>query len=140
MAAEPPVVFAERGSAVEIEQGLVFQPKFNADGLIPAIVSDATSGEVLLFAWMNAEALRLTLTTGRGHFWSRSRARLWQKGEASGNVLRISEVRTDCDQDVLWLRVAVAGDGVACHTGNRSCFYRALSLPAGAGAVALRRA
>src|SRR5262245_66696259 len=108
MAAEPDVVFQERGSAAEIEQGLVFQPKFNADGLIPAIVSDAASGEVLLFAWMNAEALRLTLTTGRGHFWSRSRARLWQKGETSGNVLLVSEVRTACDQAALWLPVAAA--------------------------------
>ncbi len=141
MVAAPSVLFAPRGTTAEVEQGLVFQPKFDADGRIPAIISDAASGEVLMFAWMNEEALRLTLTTGLAHFWSRSRGRLWQKGEASGNVLKVSEVRTDCDQDVLWLKVAVAGDGVACHTGNRSCFYRSLALPAPtAGAVGLQRA
>src|SRR5436190_13722601 len=107
MAAHPPL-FASRGSAGEIEQGLVFQPKFDADGLIPAIVTDAGSGEVLMLAWMNAEAVALTLETRIGHFWSRSRARLWKKGEESGNVLEVREVRTDCDQDVLWLKVAVA--------------------------------
>lgn len=133
MAHEPPVVFAPRGTPTEVEQSLLFQPKFDANGLIPAIVSDAASGEVLMLAWMNAEALRLTLTTGLGHFWSRSRGRLWQKGEASGNLLQVSEVRTDCDQDVLWLRVAVAGEGLACHTGKRSCFYRSLTLPAAPG-------
>jgi phosphoribosyl-AMP cyclohydrolase len=141
MVAAPSVLFPPRGTTAEVEQGLVFQPKFDADGRIPAIISDAASGEVLMFAWMNEEALRLTLTTGLAHFWSRSRGRLWQKGEASGNVLKVSEVRTDCDQDVLWLKVAVAGDGVACHTANRSCFYRSLALPApAAGAVGLQRA
>ena len=84
-----------------------------------------------MFAWMNAEALALTLETRIGHFWSRSRGQLWKKGEESGNVLHVAEVRTDCDQDVLWLKVdASSGDGVACHTGARSCFYR--SLPLGA--------
>ena len=127
MAAHPPL-FASRGSPGEIEQGLVFQPKFDADGLIAAIVTDAASGEVLMLAWMNAEALALTLETRVAHFWSRSRGRLWKKGEESGNLLRVSELRTDCDQDSIWLKVAVAGDGVACHTGERSCFYRALPL------------
>jgi phosphoribosyl-AMP cyclohydrolase len=98
--------------------------------LIPAIVTDAASGEVLMFAWMNAEALALTLETRLGHFWSRSRGRLWKKGEESGNLLNVSEVRTDCDQDVVWLKVVVEGDGVACHTGAKSCFYRALALGA----------
>lgn len=124
----PAAMFSRRGASEDIERGLTFQPKFDADGLIPAIVSDAGSGEVLMFAWMNAEALALTLETRVGHFWSRSKGRLWRKGEASGNTLRVAEVRTDCDQDVLWLKVAIEGAGVACHTGARSCFYRALPL------------
>src|SRR5215470_12945632 len=120
--------FTERGTAEEVEQGLTFQPRFDADGLMPAIVTDTATGEVLMFAWMNAEALALTLATRIGHFWSRSRGKLWKKGEESGNLLHVAEVRTDCDQDVLWLKVTVAGAGVACHTGARSCFYRALPL------------
>jgi len=126
MAATSP--FAQRGTPAEVESALYFQPKFDADGLIPAIVTDATSGDVLMFAWMNAEALGRTIETGIGHFWSRSRGRLWKKGEESGNVLRVSEMRTDCDQDVVWLKVAVEGDGIACHTGERSCFYRSVAL------------
>ena len=125
-----PTPFAARGTPGEVETGLVFQPKFDADGLIPAIVTDAASGDVLMFAWMNAEALALTLETRVGHFWSRSRAKLWKKGEESGNLLRVSELRADCDQDALWLKVVVEGAGVACHTGQRSCFYRALALGA----------
>ena len=128
MAADPTQLFAARGTPTEIETGTLFQPKFDADGLIPAIVTDAASGEVLMFAWMNAEALALTLQTQLGHFWSRSRNKLWKKGEESGNLLRVVEARTDCDQDVVWLKVSVDGDGRACHTGERSCFYRALPL------------
>jgi phosphoribosyl-AMP cyclohydrolase len=128
MAAAPTALFAQRGTKAEVESGLAFAPKFDADGLIPAIVTDAASGAVLMLAWMNAEALAATLETRIGHFWSRSRAKLWKKGEESGNVLEVSEVRTDCDQDAIWLEVAVAGDGVACHTGERSCFYRSLPL------------
>lgn len=123
-----PAVFAARGLPAQIEGSLRLQPKFDADGLIPAIVTDAASGEVLMFAWMNAEALARTIETRIGHFWSRSRNKLWKKGEESGNMLRISELRTDCDQDALWLRVTVEGDGVACHTGERSCFYRSVEL------------
>ncbi|MBO0765764.1 MAG: phosphoribosyl-AMP cyclohydrolase [Hyphomicrobiaceae bacterium] len=126
MATKP--VFAERGTAEEVERGLRFEPRFDADGLMPAIVTDAASGEVLMFAWMNAEALARTLETRLGHFWSRSRRKLWKKGEESGNLLHIAQVLTDCDQDVLWLKVSVGGTGVACHTGARSCFYRALPL------------
>jgi phosphoribosyl-AMP cyclohydrolase len=122
--------FAKRGTSEAVERGLAFQPRFDADGLMPAIVTDAASGEVLMFAWMNAEAIALTLETRIGHFWSRSRGRLWKKGEESGNLLHVDEVRTDCDQDVLWLSVSVGGGGVACHTGSKSCFYR--SLPLGA--------
>jgi phosphoribosyl-AMP cyclohydrolase len=128
-------------TADAVESSLVFQPKFDADGLLPAIVTDAGSGEVLMFAWMNAEALRLTLATHIAHFWSRSRRRLWKKGEESGNLLRVSELRTDCDQDALWLQVTVAGKGVACHTGERSCFYRLLPLEEEPGpGLRLRRA
>jgi phosphoribosyl-AMP cyclohydrolase len=112
--------FAVRGTAAEIEQGLVLEPKFDADGLIAAVATDAASGEVLMFAWMDAEALRATIETGMAHFWSRSRKRLWKKGEESGNV--------DCDQDAIWLRVTVGGAGVACHTGERSCFYRRIAI------------
>ena len=130
MAAAPSALFAQSGTPSEVESGLAFAPKFDADGLIPAIVTDAASGEVLMLAWMNAEALALTLETRVGHFWSRSRAKLWRKGEDSGNVLEVSELRTDCDQDAIWLKVVVAGDGVACHTGEHSCFYRTLPLGA----------
>jgi phosphoribosyl-AMP cyclohydrolase len=141
MAPAPDQLFAARGTPAEVEQGLAFQPKFDADGLIPAVVTDAASGEVLMLAWMNAEALALTLETRIAHFWSRSRGRLWKKGEESGNLLEVSEVRTDCDQDAIWLKVAVAGAGVACHTGERSCFYRSLPLGARPGRnLALARA
>lgn len=116
--------FAPRTTPEEIETGSVFQPKFDARGLIPAIVTDATTGDVLMFAFMNAEALRLTIETNIAHFWSRSRNKLWKKGEESGNLLALREIRTDCDQDVVWLKVSVEGDGVACHTGAKSCFYR----------------
>jgi phosphoribosyl-AMP cyclohydrolase len=123
-----PSIFAPRGTPAEIEQGTAFQPHFDADGLIPAIVTDAASGEVLMFAFMNAEALARTLEARIAHFWSRSRRKLWKKGEESGNLLEVSEARTDCDQDVIWLKVKIAGAGVACHTGERSCFYRSLPL------------
>ncbi len=96
--------------------------KFDERGLIPAIAQDASSGEVLMVAWMNAEALRRTLQSGQAWFWSRSRQELWHKGATSGNVLRVLQVWTDCDGDVLLLRVAPAGP--ACHTGERSCFFR----------------
>lgn len=128
--------FAPRGSKAELEAGLDFAPKFDADGLIPAIVTDAHSGEVLMFAFMNAEALGLSIETGIVHFWSRSRAALWKKGAESGNMFNVVEIRTDCDQDVVLLRVTVEGDGHACHTGRRSCFYRVLPAKTAAGAHA----
>lgn len=124
--------FAPRGDKDAVEEGLAFQPKFDADGLIPAVVTDAHSGEVLMFAWMNAEALTRTIETGLAHFWSRSRRTLWKKGEESGNMLNVVEMLTDCDQDVVWLRAHVDGSGLACHTNRRSCFYRA--IPVGDGA------
>ncbi len=131
--------FTARGSTADIEQGRDFQPKFDKDGLVAAIVTDAVTGTVLMFAWMNAEALKLTLETGIAHFWSRSRGRIWRKGEESGNTLAIREARVDCDQDAIWLKVSVGGAGVACHTGAVSCFYRTLPLGA-AQPVRLERA
>jgi phosphoribosyl-AMP cyclohydrolase len=120
--------FGPRGQKDAVEEGLTFQPKFDADGLIPAIVTESDTGEVLMFAWMNEEALARTLETGLGHFWSRSRRALWKKGEESGNLLKVVEMRTDCDQDVVWMRARVEGDGLACHTGRSSCFYRSIPL------------
>ena len=108
----------------DLDETPAFQPRFDSEGLIPAIVTDATDGTVLMFAHMNAEALKLTLETGFAHFWSRSRARLWKKGETSGETLSVREVLTDCDQDVLQVKVMPLGKGAACHTGRRSCFYR----------------
>ena len=110
--------------ATDVDETDVFQPRFDADGLIPAIVTDATDGTVLMFAHMNAEALQLTLDTGLAHFWSRSRGKLWKKGETSGELLAVREVLTDCDQDVLQVKAKPQGRGAACHTGRKSCFYR----------------
>lgn len=104
---------------------MAFAPRFDSAGLIPAIVTDSVTGAVLMFAHMNAEALQLTLESGEAHFWSRSRRTLWRKGETSGNILHVEEIRTDCDQDVLWIRVRLEGTA-ACHTGRKSCFYRRL--------------
>ncbi len=106
------------------EEGTVLAPRFDANGLVTAVVTDAGDGTLLMVAHMNEEALRLTLETGIAHYWSRSRRALWKKGETSGNFQRVVEMRVDCDQDALWLKVKVAGDGVTCHTGRRSCFYR----------------
>lgn len=125
---QPDQRFATPGSTREVEHGRLFQPKFDADGLIPAIVSDAATGEILMFAWMNAEALAATIEHKVAHFYSRSRGKQWRKGEESGNLLTVVDMRVDCDQDVIALRVRVEGAGVACHTGSRSCFYRAVPL------------
>jgi phosphoribosyl-AMP cyclohydrolase len=112
----------------EQEQGSELSPKWDSNGLITGVVTDAATGELLMVAHLNEEALQATLASGVVHFWSRSRGRLWKKGESSGNVLRVVELRIDCDQDALWLKVEPAGP--ACHTGERSCFYR-LVTPAG---------
>lgn len=106
------------------ELGSAFQPKFDAQGLLSAVVVDSASNEVLMLAFMDAEALAKTLETGLAHFHSRSRGRLWMKGESSGHILHVSEIRVDCDQDALVLRVRP--EGPACHTGAVSCFYRRL--------------
>lgn len=131
-AAQP---FAQRGTPAEIEAGLTFMPKFDAAGLMPAIATDADTGDVLMLAWMNADALQRTIETAEAHFFSRSRGRLWRKGQESGNTMAVVEVRTDCDQDVIWLRVRLRGKGAACHTGQYSCFYR--RVPLGAPTTAL---
>ena len=102
--------------------GSLLEPKWDANGLVTAVASDADTGELLMVAHMNSDALSRTIATGEAYFWSRSRGRLWKKGESSGNVLIVVEARIDCDQDAIWLRVEPAGP--ACHTGARSCFYR----------------
>ncbi|KTF69312.1 phosphoribosyl-AMP cyclohydrolase [Sphingomonas sp. HT-1] len=104
------------------ETGATLDPKYDANGLITAVATHASTGEVLMLAHMNAEALAVTLSTGRATFWSRSRGRLWTKGETSGHFLNLVEARIDCDQDAVWLRVEPHGP--ACHTGALSCFYR----------------
>ena len=109
----------------DIEEGLAFQPKFDASGLLTCVATDAGSGEVLMVAHMNDEALRKTIASGEAWYFSRSRNSLWRKGETSGHVQRVVEMRTDCDQDAIWIRVEQTGS--ACHTGRRSCFYRAVT-------------
>lgn len=119
-----------------LEDGETFTPRFDANGLVTAVVTDDGDGKLLMVAHMNAEALALTLETGIAHYWSRSRQALWKKGETSGNVQYVTEVRTDCDQDAVWLRVNVAGQDATCHTGRRSCFYRTVGLKGGKAVLA----
>jgi phosphoribosyl-AMP cyclohydrolase len=119
-------VFPARTNTAEIELGTVLQPKFGPDGLIPCITTDHVTNEVLMFAFMNAEALAQTISTRRATYWSRSRNKLWVKGEESGNVQQVKGLRVDCDQDVILLRVENVG-GAACHNGFKSCFYRELA-------------
>ncbi len=111
----------------DIEEGKTFSPKFDADGLVTAVATDSKTGDLLMVAHMNAEALQKTIATGEAHYYSRSRKKLWRKGEESGHVQRVVEMRVDCDQDAVWIKVEQAGPG-ACHTGRRSCFYRAVPL------------
>ena len=110
----------------DTEEGLTFQPKFDASGLVTCVATDATTRDVLMVAHMNEEALRKTIETGEGWYYSRSRKALWRKGESSGHVQRVVEMRMDCDQDAVWIRVEQSG-GAACHTGRHSCFYRAVT-------------
>jgi phosphoribosyl-AMP cyclohydrolase len=109
----------------DVEEGLTFQPKFDASGLVTCVATDAGNGDVLMVAHMNDEALRKTIATGEAWYYSRSRKKLWKKGESSGHVQRVVEMRMDCDQDAVWIKVEQAG--AACHTGRRSCFYRAVT-------------
>ena len=117
--------------SAEHEEGLAFLPKFGVDGLATCVTLDAKRGEVLMVAHMNAEALKATLDTGIVHYWSRSRGKLWRKGDTSGQIQRLLEMRVDCDQDSFLAFVEVGGDGGACHTGRRSCFYRRVEMDGG---------
>jgi len=128
----PPITFAEPSpDKRELEAGTAFTPRFDVHGLVTAVVTDAHDNTVLMLAHMNAEALALTLETGIAHYWSRSRGKLWKKGETSGNMQRVVELRTDCDQDAIWLSVTVDGEHATCHTGRRSCFYRIVEVKDG---------
>jgi phosphoribosyl-AMP cyclohydrolase len=116
--------FPAPGPKPELEEGLVLTPRFGPDGLVTCVTADAVSGEILMVAHMNAEALARTIETGEAWYWSRSRGELWRKGATSGQTQAVVEMRVDCDQDAFLLKVRVGGDGGACHTGRRSCFYR----------------
>jgi phosphoribosyl-AMP cyclohydrolase len=126
-----------KAKTADIEEGTAFTPKFDADGLVAVIVTSAETGEVLMLGYMNSEALARTLLTGEARFWSRSRKRLWRKGEESGNTMRVVEMRTDCDQDALWLKVEMGGAGACCHTGRKSCFYRTVPIGKGGTGISL---
>ena len=115
----------------ELEEGALFAPKFGVDGLIVCIASHSATNEILMVAYMNEEALALTLETGVAHYWSRSRNALWRKGDTSGQVQRVVEMRVDCDQDAVLIKVEPGGDGKACHTGRASCFYRRVDMREG---------
>lgn len=128
--------FPKPGTARDLEEGTALSPKFDANGLITCVTTEADSGEVLMVAHMNAEALQLTIESGEAWYWSRSRQALWHKGDTSGQIQRVAEMRIDCDQDAIWLRVKVAGDGGCCHTGRQGCFYRV--QPTGGGKAGLR--
>lgn len=119
--------FSARGAKAELEEGLAFSPKFDQDGLIPAMAIDAVTKEPLMLAYMNEESLKMTLEIGEAVYWSRSRQEIWHKGATSGHVQKVVEMRTDCDQDALVLLVEQIGAG-ACHSGRESCFYRKVAL------------
>lgn len=126
-------LFSPRISVEQVEEGVQLAPKFDANGLIPVVTTDFQTGEVLMHAYMNAEALTKTIETGEAHYFSRSRQQLWHKGQSSGLVQKVQQLLIDDDQDCVWMRVAVAGSGASCHVGYRSCFYR--SIPVGKDAV-----
>ncbi len=121
--------FAQRGDKEQVEHGLQLAPKFDAHGLMPAIATDYETGELLMVAYMNEESLKQTIALGEAVYYSRSRQEIWHKGATSGHVQKVKEIRIDCDQDALWLRVEQLGGG-ACHVGYRSCFYRAVDREA----------
>ncbi|MEO0575871.1 MAG: phosphoribosyl-AMP cyclohydrolase [Pseudomonadota bacterium] len=121
--------FAARQSIEQVEEGFDLAPKFDKDGLIPVVTTDFTSGELLMQGYMNDEALKKTIQSGEAHYYSRSRKLLWHKGASSGLTQKIDDLLIDDDQDCVWLRVTVAGNGASCHVGYRSCFYR--SVPVG---------
>ncbi|PLW77167.1 phosphoribosyl-AMP cyclohydrolase [Cohaesibacter celericrescens] len=125
--------FQERSSIEQVEESTDFAPKFDENGLMPCITSEAQTGEVLMLGWMNAEALRLTVETGEAHYYSRARQVLWHKGATSGLIQKVIQARIDDDQDAIWLRVEVAGSGASCHVGYHSCFYREVPVDNAAG-------
>lgn len=129
-------LFAPRRTVVQVEESAELAPKFDARGLIPAVVTDHGSGELLMHAYMNREALELTISTGEAHYFSRSRSKLWRKGETSGLTQQVRELLIDDDQDCVWLRVELTG-GASCHVGYRSCFYRRVPLTSRSGPVEL---
>ncbi len=120
--------FGRRISIEQVEEGKTLAPKFDANGLIPVVTTDVTSGELLMHGYMNAEAMAKTITTAEAHYYSRSRKAVWHKGATSGLVQKVVEMRIDDDQDAVWLRVDVSGSGASCHVGYRSCFYRSVPL------------
>src|SRR5437660_9684685 len=124
MTSQQRLQFSTAASKAELEEGTIFAPRFDANGLIVCVTTDAHTGAVLMVAYMNEEALRLTVETGVAHYWSRSRKSLWRKGDTSEDVQTVTEIRTDCDQDAILMRVVVGGDGNSCHTARKSCFYR----------------
>jgi len=126
-------VFHQRVSVEQVEEGSELAPKFDAQGVIPVVTTDFHSGELLMHAYMNSEALSKTIETGEAYYWSRSRACLWHKGATSGLVQRVKDLRIDDDQDCVWLRVEVGGSGASCHVGYRSCFYRSVPVGSEAG-------
>jgi phosphoribosyl-AMP cyclohydrolase len=119
------------GTKAALEEGTVLTPRFGTDGLITCVTTDAETGELLMVAHMNAAAFAKTIETGEAWYWSRSRGELWHKGATSGQIQTVAEMRIDCDQDAVWLKVRVAGDGGCCHTGRRSCFYRRVDISDG---------
>lgn len=121
--------FAKRNTVEQVEEGCDLAPKFDENGLVAAVTTDANTGDVLMLGYMNAEALSKTIETGEAHYWSRSRKMLWHKGATSGLVQKVIDLRIDDDQDAVWLKVEVAGSGASCHVGYMSCFYR--SIPTG---------
>ncbi len=120
-------MFKKRENVADIEEGNLLSPKFNNDGLIPVITTDFKTKEVLMQGFMNSEALKKTIETKEAHYWSRSRKEVWQKGETSGFVQKVIEMRIDDDQDSIWMSVDI-GDGASCHVGYKSCFYRSITL------------
>ncbi|AFZ00711.1 phosphoribosyl-AMP cyclohydrolase [Calothrix sp. PCC 6303] len=130
-------LFSSRTSVEQVEEGSQLSPKFDSNGLIPVVTSNANTGEVLMHAYMNEEALVKTIETGEAHYYSRSRQQLWYKGKSSGLVQKVKQLLIDDDQDCIWMRVEVAGSGASCHVGYRSCFYR--SIPIGQKAVSSER-
>lgn len=128
MSGQQPATFGPRLSIEQVEEGKTLAPKFDQNGLIPVVTTDAESGELLMHGYMNAEALAKTIETAEAHYYSRSRKAIWHKGATSGLTQKIVEMRIDDDQDAVWLRVSVAGSGASCHVGYRSCFYRSVPL------------